>query len=150
MHAVAATKSPWIIEVEDRTFDQEVIHRSHETPVVVDFWAPWCGPCQALTPILEKVIGERQGQVVLAKVNIDDNAHLAGQYGIQSIPTVIAFRGGQPVLDFMGLLPEAQLREFLGRILPSEADRLVQQAAALEKDDPQQSVTVYRQALQRD
>src|SRR5206468_9017272 len=139
-----------MIEVEDRTFDQEVIHRSHETPVVVDFWAPWCGPCQALTPILEKVIGERQGQVVLAKVNIDDNAHLAGQYGIQSIPTVIAFRGGQPVLDFMGLLPESQLHEFLDRILPIEADRLAQQAAGLEKAAPEEAEGMYRQALQQD
>jgi putative thioredoxin len=145
-----AVTSSWVVEVDERTFDQEVIQRSRESPVVVDFWAPWCGPCRMLAPALEKVVAERKGEVVLAKINIDENPHLASQFGIQSIPTVIAFRDGQPVLDFLGLLPEAQLREFLDRIVPSEADRLAHQAAALEKTNPVEAEKLYRRALAGD
>jgi putative thioredoxin len=140
----------WSFDSGSATFGQDVLERSREAPVLVDFWAPWCGPCRALTPVLEKLIDERKGDVLLAKVNIDDNQDLAGYFGIQSIPTVIAFRGGQPVIDFMGLLPEAQLREFLDQLTPSQADRLVQQATALETTNPAEAEKLFRQALEVD
>ncbi len=142
--------SAWIFAVDQGDFDNAVLQRSHVVPVVVDFWAPWCGPCRLLAPVLENLIDERQGEVLLAKVNIDDNQELAAQYGIMSIPTVIAFRGGQPVLDFMGLLPDYQIREFLDRLSPSEADRLTSQAKAVEETDPARAEQLYRQAVARD
>src|SRR5437867_4462684 len=115
--------SPWIFSVGEKDFEAKVIEKSRDVPVVVDFWAPWCEPCLALAPMLEKQITQRGGSVLLAKVNIDEEQGLAMQFGIESIPMVAAFRGGHVVLDFVGLLPEPQLAEFLDRVSPTEAER---------------------------
>ncbi len=128
-------------------FESSVLEKSKQTPVIVDFWAPWCGPCRALAPILERLVTERRGDVLLAKVNTDEEQELAGQYGIQVLPTVLAFRDGQAVLSFEGVLPEHQLRDFLDRIVPSQAERAAHEAAALEKSNAPQAEKLYRQAL---
>ena len=143
-------ESPWIYSVTEADFDAKVIQKSNEVPVVVDFWAPWCGPCRSLAPILEKLVQQRGGAVVLAKVNIDEEQNLAAQFAIESIPMVLAFRAGRPILDFVGLLSEPQINEFLARIMPSEADRAAKDALDLEKTDPAQAEKLYRQALQKD
>src|SRR5438067_8326622 len=140
--------SPWIFPVGEKDFEAQVIQKSHEVPVVVDFWAPWCGPCRALAPVLERLIGQRKGEVLLAKVNTDEEQELAGRYAINALPTVVAFRDGKPVLSFEGLLPEPQLVDFLNRIVPSEADRIAREAANLEKTNPAQAEKLYRQVLQ--
>lgn len=105
-----------MIDVTDATFEAEVIQRSMTTPVVVDLWAPWCGPCKTLTPILEKVIGETGGQVVLAKVNVDENPAVSQAFQVQSIPAVYALDQGQVVANFMGAQPEAQIRQFVAQL----------------------------------
>src|SRR5690242_13652947 len=111
------SKPGWIVNVDDTNFERAVLRASEVHPVVVDFWAPWCGPCQALTPILEKVIGEHKGEVILAKVNVDESPALAAQFQVQGIPLVIGFRGGKPVAEFEGAQPEAAVRQFLERLL---------------------------------
>ncbi len=115
-------------DVTDSTFATDVLQRSDEVPVVVDLWAPWCGPCRTLGPILEKVVDETGGAVELAKVNVDENPGVATAFRVQSIPAVFAVRGQQVVDSFIGALPEQSVREFVARLAPappSEADRLV-------------------------
>jgi putative thioredoxin len=141
-------KSKVVITATHTDFDAAVLQKSHQTPVVVDFWAPWCGPCRALAPVLERLVGQRGGEVLLAKVNTDEEQELAAQYGIQALPTVIAFKDGKAVLSFEGMLPEHQLADFLNRIVPSQSDRTAREAAALEKNNPAQAEKLYRQALQ--
>ncbi|HXQ18937.1 MAG TPA: tetratricopeptide repeat protein [Acidimicrobiales bacterium] len=116
-----------MVEVTDATFEQAVLARSNEVPVVVDLWAPWCGPCKTLGPILERVVGETDGTVELAKVNVDENPRVSAMFQVQSIPAVYALRDGKVVDGFVGALPEPQVREFIGRLAPapSEADQLV-------------------------
>ncbi|VUF11667.1 thioredoxin [Methylobacterium dankookense] len=124
--------------VKDTTtagFRQDVIAESMNRPVLVDFWAPWCGPCKQLTPVLEKVVTAAAGKVVLVKMNIDEHPSIAGQLGIQSIPAVIAFQRGQPVDGFMGALPEGEVKKFIDRIAgpggPSPVEAALEEAVRL-------------------
>lgn len=115
-----------MMDVTEATFSTEVIERSKELPVVVDFWAEWCGPCKALAPVLEQAVAERAGQVVLAKVNVDSNPGLAQAYGIRGIPAVKAFRNGKVVAEFVGAQSRASVESFLDGLLgPSAAERLL-------------------------
>lgn len=142
-----------MVDVTDATFDQDVIERSRQVPVIVDLWAEWCGPCKTLGPILEKVVAEAEGRVALAKVDIEANRGLAASFRVQSIPAVFAIRDGQVVDQFVGALPEAQVRQFVERVAPppTEADLLaakgdeVSLRQALEIE-PGHSVAVVRLA----
>jgi len=111
-------------------FQKNVIEESARRPVVVDFWAPWCGPCKSLKPILEKLAAEYGGKFLLAKINSDENQELAARYGVRGIPSVKAFADGQPVDEFSGAIPESEVRAFLDRLIPSPAEELRAQAAS--------------------
>jgi putative thioredoxin len=115
------------MDVTDQTFQEEVLTRSATVPVVVDLWAPWCGPCKTLGPMLEKAVADTNGAVALAKVNVDENPRVAQSFAVQSIPAVFAISNGQVVDQFIGAVPEAQVTEFIQRLAPapSEADNLV-------------------------
>lgn len=126
--AVAAIR-----DVNEEDFEQWVIERSKETPVLVDFWAAWCGPCRALGPALEQAVAERAGEVELAKVDVDANPGLQARYRVQGIPAVKAFRNGEVVAEFTGAIPPAQINRFLDELVPSEADKLA--AEAIEAGD---------------
>src|SRR5579862_5654093 len=134
-------------DVTTASFGQDVIAASARQPVLVDFWAPWCGPCKQLAPTLEKAVADSGGKVKLVKMNIDDHPQVAGQLGIQSIPAVIAFDKGQPIDGFMGALPEGQVRGFIERLvgpLTSGADELIAQAQeAAAKGDAAGAVALY-------
>jgi putative thioredoxin len=144
--------------VKDTTtqaFVKDVIEESKRQPVLVDFWAPWCGPCKQLTPILEKAVKAAKGKVKLVKMNIDDHPAIPGQMGIQSIPAVIAFVGGQPADGFMGALPESQVVAFLERLtkdrIGGEAQDLLKAAdAALAEGDAAGATEMYAQLLAED
>lgn len=140
----------YVIDVTEATFGREVIERSRQVPVLVDFWAAWCGPCRMLSPTLEKLAREFNGAFVLAKVDTDQNQRLAQQYRIQGIPAVKAFRNGQVVSEFVGAQPEPRVRDFLRAILPSEADQLAARGAAAEgRQDLVAAAAAYQQALEK-
>lgn len=145
-----AAKTKWVIEVGDADFEADVLQRSEQVPVVVDFWAEWCGPCRQLGPMLEQAAADRKGKFVLAKVNVEEAQQLAAYFRVESIPAVWAFKGGQAVSRFEGLLPEAQLKGFLDELAgPDAADPLVQ-AAGFEETDPKRAEQIYRDALAKD
>jgi putative thioredoxin len=140
-----------IIDVSDQDFQQQVIERSRQVPVVVDFWAPWCGPCRMIGPVLERLAQEANGAWVLAKLNVDHNPQTSGRYGIQGIPAVKGFRNGQVAAEFVGAQPEPNIRRFIDQLVPSAADQLAQQGRQLEAAGHlDQAEDVYRQALRSD
>jgi putative thioredoxin len=140
-----------VLEVTEGTFERDVLERSHERPVVVDFWAEWCGPCKLLTPVLEREVERRDGTIQLVKVDVDANPALAAAYGVSGIPAVKAFRNGHVVRDFVGAQPAEAVAEFLDALTgPSEAEDVVAElrrsgdlpevAAALEAEDMQRAL----------
>jgi len=152
-------RSDPMIDVTDATFQQAVIARSSAVPVVVDLWAPWCGPCKTLGPILERVVGLTDGAVELAKVNVDENPQVSSTFQVQSIPAVFALRDAKVVDGFLGAVPEAQVIEFVNRLVaaPSEADLLVvagdeaslRKALELEPDHPDAVAALARILIDR-
>jgi putative thioredoxin len=137
------------------TFRQDVLAESMQQPVLVDFWAPWCGPCKQLTPVLEKVVRAAGGKVKLVKMNIDEHPQIAGQLGVQSIPAVFAFQRGQPVDGFMGALPESQLKGFIERLVgplgPGAAEEILAEADELaEAGDMAGAAELYAAVLSQD
>ena len=144
-----------IKDTTTQTFVKDVIEESKRQPVLIDFWAPWCGPCKQLTPVLEKAVRAAKGKVKLVKMNIDEHPAIPGQMGIQSIPAVIAFVNGQPADGFMGALPESQVMAFLERLtkdrIGGEAKDLLKAAdAALAAGDPAGAADLYAQLLEED
>ena len=144
-----------IKDTTTQTFVKDVIEESKRQPVLIDFWAPWCGPCKQLTPVLEKTVRAAKGKVKLVKMNIDEHPAIPGQMGIQSIPAVIAFVDGQPADGFMGALPESQVMAFLERLtkdrIGGEAKDLLKAAdAALVEGNPAGAADLYAQLLEED
>lgn len=151
----AAATDDVIKDTTTQTFMKDVIEESRRQPVLVDFWAPWCGPCKQLTPVLEKVVRAAKGKVKLVKMNIDEHPSIAGQMGIQSIPAVIAFANGQPADGFMGALPERQVTAFIERLTREriggeETDLLKVADAALVEGNATDAAELYARVLASD
>ena len=128
----------FIIDINQDQFVVEVVEKSKTTPVIVDFWAPWCGPCKQLTPILENLVNKKNGKVILAKINVDENQGIAGQLNIQSIPTVYGFVDGKPIDAFQGAQPESKIEEMINKLIDAtpgnEIPKLLEEADNLFKD----------------
>src|SRR5262245_26657946 len=151
----AAPPEGLVKDTTTQTFIKDVIEESRRQPVLVDFWAPWCGPCRQLTPLLEKVVRAAKGKAKLVKMNIDEHPAIPGQLGIQSIPAVFAFVNGQPVDGFMGALPESQVTAFVERLIKDrvggeEKDLLKEGDAALADGDASHAADLYGRVLQQD
>jgi len=141
-------KTDPVIDVTDQTFEQDVLRRSAEVPVVVDFWAAWCAPCRQLSPILERLARESDGEWMLAKIDVDSNPNVAAAFGVQGIPAVHAFRNGREVARFVGALPEQQVRTWLEQLGPTPADLAAEEARAAEdRGDMKRAAEEYRIAL---
>ena len=144
-------ESPYVINVGAGNFESVVLDGSFDRPVLVDFWADWCAPCRMLTPVLEKIANDLAGKLVVAKINTEQEQALAAEFGIRSLPTVQLFKSGQPVDQFMGALPEAQVREFLDRHIPRASDGLLDRARGLmEAGDLASAEALIEQALAED
>lgn len=142
------TSSDFIIDVNESDFEYQVLAYSQQTPVVVDFWAEWCAPCRVLGPQLERLAEEAQGNFRLAKVDVDQNQSLALRYAVRSIPAVKAFRNGQMISEFVGVQPEAKLREFIRSIAPSDSDLLLEKGnSMLSTYHSMQAEEAFRHAL---
>jgi putative thioredoxin len=158
MPGAAAAGGELIKDTTTADFQKDVIAESRNQPVLVDFWAPWCGPCRQLTPLIEAAVKKAGGKVKLVKMNIDDHPAIAGQMGVQSIPAVVAFHNGQPVDGFMGAIPETQINEFIGKITSGAGgdaqEKAIEQAleaanAAREAGDVNQAAQIYQMILQQ-
>ena len=128
----------FIIDINQDQFVEEVVEKSKTTPVIVDFWAPWCGPCKQLTPILENLVNKKNGKVILVKINVDENQGIAGQLNIQSIPTVYGFVDGKPIDAFQGAQPESKIEIMIDKLIDAapgnEVPKLLEEAENLFKD----------------
>ena len=138
----------FVIDINQDQFVEQVIEKSKTTPVIVDFWAPWCGPCKQLTPILENLVNKKNGKVVLAKINVDENQGIAGQLNIQSIPTVYGFVDGKPIDAFQGAQPESKIEIMINKLIDAapgnEVPKLLEEADSLFKDQKfQEAQQVY-------
>jgi putative thioredoxin len=145
--------APLVKETTTATFREDVLTDSLRQPVLVDFWAPWCGPCKQLTSVIEKVVKSAGGKVKLVKMNIDEHPQIAGQLGIKSIPAVIAFQRGQPIDGFMGALPESQVKQFVERLigpLGAGDEEFAEAEAALKAGDVEAAADIYRALLEED
>jgi len=140
-----------VVDVTDADFERVVVDGSKERPVVLDLWASWCGPCKTLGPILEKVAQERDGAFLLARLDVDANPMVSGALGVQSIPTVVAFRDGEPVNGFVGAYPEDEVNRFIDTIMPTESELVTEEAIAEEESgDLAGAEQRYREALEAD
>ena len=148
-----AAAADLIKDTDTANFVADVIETSQTTPVVVDFWAPWCGPCKQLTPIIERLVKQYAGKVKLVKINVDENQELAAQFRVQSIPAVFGFKAGRPADGFMGALPESQIKQFIERLVGggSPIDDAIAEADALMKEGlSDEALLIYQEVLAQD